>query len=240
MLKHMARAAEHYREFEELEDKRDAVFTAQELFSAGFSKLKAEEFGLPDGTPEGVRKADQQYEAGQRALIPKFDAFEAIVRHRLSAALALAEDEASREQLRSLVTASNALAGAMALGHELRRLESTWRTLTHNASGKERNEQLAKRAELVSAMISKRCSQLESELTGVACPPALGGRPMSMAERCGLRAANRDDPSEIAGEMLWSYYEILCRLAAAALSVEAGLDAEPAGIAAGRPIETKC
>ncbi len=234
MMKHMARAAEQYREFEALEDKRDAVFTARELFCAGFSKLEAEEFGLPDGTPEGIRKADQQYEAQQRALIPAFDAFEASVRRRLAAALALAEDEPSREQTRSLVTASNALGGAMALGYELRRLESTWRTLAHTASGKERNEQLAKRTELISAMISTRCSQLEAELTGVACPPVLGARQMSMAERCGLRAANRDAPSEIADEMLWSYYEIMCRLASAALSVEARLDAERASAAAGR------
>jgi Zn-dependent protease with chaperone function len=232
MTNHMARAAEQYREFEGLEDKRDAVFTAQELFSAGFSKLNAEEFGLPDGTPEGVRKADRQYEAQQRALVPAFHAFEASARHRLAAALALAEDEPSREQTRSLVTASNALAGAMALGHELRRLESTWRTLAHNASGKERNEQAARRAELISAMISTRCSQLEAELTGIACPPVLGARQASMAERCGLRAANRDAASEIADEMLWSYYEIQCRLAAAALSIEARLDAERPGVAA--------
>lgn len=234
MTGHMARVAEQYREFEALEDKRDAVFTAQELFAAGFSKLKAEEFELPDGTPEGVRKADQQYEVQQRALIRALDAFEASVRHRLAAALALAEDEASREQTRSLVAAANALAGAMALGHELRRLESTWRTLAHNASGKESNEQVAKRAELISATISTRCSQLEAELTGVACPPVLGGRQMSMAERCGLRAANRDAASEIGDEMLWSYYEIMCRLAAAALSIEARLDAERPGVAAGR------
>jgi Zn-dependent protease with chaperone function len=231
MTGHMAPVAEQYREFEALEDKRDAVFTAQELFAAGFSKLKAEEFELPDGTPEGVRKADQQYEVQQRALIRALDAFEASVRHRLAAALALAEDEASREQTRSLVAAANALAGAMVLGHELRRLESTWRTLAHNASG---NEQVAKRAELISAMISTRCSQLEAELTGVACPPVLGGRQMSMAERCGLRAANRDAASEIGDEMLWSYYEIMCRLAAAALSIEAHLDAERPGVAAGR------
>ena len=231
MTGHMAPVAEQYREFEALEDKRDAVFTAQELFAAGFSKLKAEEFELPDGTPEGVRKADQQYEVQQRALIRALDAFEASVRHRLAAALALAEDEASREQTRSLVAAANALAGAMVLGHELRRLESTWRTLAHNASG---NEQVAKRAELISAMISTRCSQLEAELTGVACPPVLGGRQMSMAERCGLRAANRDAASEIGDEMLWSYYEIMCRLAAAALSIEARLDAERPGVAAGR------
>ena len=230
----MARVAEQYREFEALEDKRDAVFTAQELFAAGFSKLKAEEFELPDGTPEGVRKADQQYEARQRALIRALDAFEASVRHRLAAALTLAEDEASREQARSLVAAANALAGAMALGHELRRLESTWRTLAHNASGKESNEQVAKRAELISATIATRCSQLEAELTGVACPPVLGGRQMSMAERCGLRAANRDAASEIGDEMLWSYYEIMCRLAAAALSIETRLDAERPGVAAGR------
>jgi Zn-dependent protease with chaperone function len=233
MTGHMARVAEQYREFEALEDKRDAVFTAQELFSAGFSKLKAEEFELPDGTPEGVRKADREYEVRQRALIRAFDAFEASVRHRLAAALALAGDEPGREQTRSLVTAANALAGAMALGHELRRLESTWRTLAHNAAGKDRNEQVAERAELISAMISKRCSQLEAELTGVACPPALGGRQMSMAERCGLRAANRDAAAEIGDEMLWSYYEIMCRLAAAALSSEARLDAERPGVAAG-------
>jgi hypothetical protein len=83
-------------------------------------------------------------------------------------------------------------------------------------------------------MISTRCSQLEAELTGVACPPVLGGRQMSMAERCGLRAANRDAASEIGDEMLWSYYEIMCRLAAAALSIEARLDAERPGVAAGR------
>jgi hypothetical protein len=81
MTKRMAGAAEQYREFEALEDKRDAVFTAQELFSGGFSKLKAEEFGLPEGTPEGVRKADQQYEARQQALIPPLEAFEASVRN---------------------------------------------------------------------------------------------------------------------------------------------------------------
>jgi hypothetical protein len=231
MTKRMAGAAEQYREFEALEDKRDAVFTAQELFAAGFNKLKAEEFELPDGTPEGVRKADQQYEVQQRALIRALDAFEASVRHRLAAALALAEDEASREQTRSLVAAANALAGAMVLGHELRRLESTWRTLAHNASA---NEQVAKRAELISSMISTRCSQLEAELTGVACPPVLGGRQMSMAERCGLRAANRDAAAEIGDEMLWSYYEIMCRLAAAALSIEARLDAERPGVGAGR------
>jgi Zn-dependent protease with chaperone function len=234
MTGHMARVAEQYREFEALEEKRDAVFTARELFSAGFSKLKAEEFELPDGTPEGVRTADQQYEARQRALIRAFDGFEASVRHRLAAALALAEDESTREQTRSLVAAANALAGAMALGHELRRLESTWRTLAHNASGKDRNEQVAERAELISATISKRCSQLEAELTGVACPPVLGGRQMSMAERCGLRSANRDAASEIGDEMLWSYYEIMSRLAAAALSIEARLDAERPGVPAGR------
>jgi len=234
MTGHAARVAEQYREFEALEEKRDAVFTAQELFAAGFSKLKAEEFELPDGTPDGVRKADQEYEVRQRALIRALDAFEASARHRLAAALALGEDEPGREQTRSLVTAANALAGAMALGHELRRLESTWRTLAHNASGKESNEQVAKRAELISAMISTRCSQLEAELTGVACPPVLGGRQMSMAERCGLRAANRDAASEIGDEMLWSYYEIMCRLAAAALSIEARLDAERPGIATGR------
>jgi Zn-dependent protease with chaperone function len=234
MTGHAAGVAEQYREFEALEEKRDAVFTARELFAAGFSKLKAEEFELPDGTPDGVRKADHEYEARQRSLIRALDGFEASARHRLAAALALAEDEPGREQTRSLVTAANALAGAMALGHELKRLESTWRTLAHNASGKESNEQVAKRAEAISAMISTRCSQLEAELTGVACPPVLGGRQMSMAERCGLRAANRDAASEIGDEMLWSYYEIMCRLAAAALSIEARLDAERPGVAAGR------
>jgi hypothetical protein len=57
---------------------------------------------------------------------------------------------------------------------------------------------------------------------------------MSLAERCGLRAENRDAASEIAEEMLGSYYEILCRLAAVAVSVEARLDAEPPGVAAPR------
>ena len=234
MTKRMAGAAEQYREFEALEDKRDAVFTAQELFSAGFSNLKAEEFGLPEGTPEGVRKADQQYEARQHALIPALEAFEASVRNRLAAALALAEDESSREQTRSLVTAANALARAIPLGHELRRLESTWQTLAHNASGKESNGQLGKRAEEIAAMISTRCSRLETELTAVACPSAPGAEKTSLAERCGLRAENRDAASEIAQEMLGSYYEILCRLAAAALSVEARLDAERAGVADAR------
>jgi Zn-dependent protease with chaperone function len=216
-----------YREFETVEDKRDAVFTAHELFSAGFSKLNAEEFGLPDGTPDGVRKAEQQYESQQRALIQPLDAFEASVRNRLAAALALAEDDSTRDDIRSLVMAANALARAIPLGHELRRLESTWRTLVHNASGKEGNDQPGTRAELISATISTHCSRLEAELTGVPCPPALGARQMSMAERCGLRAKNRDGASEIADEMVWSYYEIMCRLAAAALAVEARLEATP-------------
>ena len=226
MGKRMAGAAEQYREFEALEDKRDAVFTAQELFGAGYSTLKAEEFGLPDGTPEGVRKAEQQYESRQRALIPAFEAFEASVRNRLAAALALSEDESTRDATRSLVTAANALARAIPVGHELRRLESTWQTLAHNASGTESNDQLGKRAEQVSAMISTRCSSLNTDLTGIACPPVLGAAGVSLAERCGLRSENPDAASDIAEEMVASYYEILCRLTAAALAVEARLEAD--------------
>jgi hypothetical protein len=223
IAKRIAGAAEQYRELEALEDKRDAVFTAQELFSAGFSKLDAEEFGLPDGTPDGVRKAEQQYESQQRALIPPLDSFEASVKNRLAAALALAEDESPRDDTRALVAAANALARAIPLGHELRRLESTWRTLAHNASGAESNDQLRKRAEQIAAMISTHCSSLKTDLAGIACPPMLGATGMSLAERCGLRPENPDAASDIAEEMVASYYEILCRLAAAALAVEARL-----------------
>jgi hypothetical protein len=234
MTQHMAGAAAQYRELEALEDKRDAVFTAQELFCAGFSKLKAEEFGLSDGTPEGVRTADQRYEAQQRALIPAFEPFEADVSRRIAAALALAEDEASHEQTRALVAASNALARAIPQGHELRRLESAWQTLVHNASGQESNQQLGKRAELISTMVANRCSRLRAELTGVSCPPELGATQVSMAERCGLRAEKPDAASQIADELLRSYYEIMCRLAAAALSVEARLDEKRTGTTADR------
>jgi hypothetical protein len=222
----LAAAAEQYREFEAVADRRDAVFTAQELFGAGFSKLNAEEFGLPDGTPGGVGKAEQQYEARERALIPPLDAFEASVRNRLGAALALAEDEAARADIRSLVPAANALARAIPLGHELRRLESTWRTLAHNASGADTNHQLGKRAEQISAMIATHCSSLTRDLAAVACPPVLGGAGTSLAGRCGLREDNPEAASDIAEEMVASYYEILCRLAAAALAVEAQLEAD--------------
>ena len=227
MTGHMALVAGKYREFEALEDKRDAAFTANEVFQGGFSTVNASEFGLPDGTPEGVRKADQQYEARQRALIQACDAFEANARHRLAAALTLAGDESSGEQTRSLVTAANALARAIPIGHELRRLESTRQTLVHNASGKESHEQLARRAGLISETISTRCSGLEAELAAVPCPAVLGLTHTSLAERCGLRAGNRDAASDIAEELVASYYEIMCRLAAAALAAEARLDAAP-------------
>ena len=227
IAKRIAGAAEQYREFEGIEEKRDAVFTAQELFSAGFSKLNAEEFGLPDGTPDGVRKVEQQYESQQRALLPPLEAFEASVRNRLAAALALAEDESTRDETRSLVTAANALARAIPLGHELRRLESTWRTLAHNASGAENNDQLRTRAEQISAIISTHCSSLRTDLAAVACPPVLGATGMSLAERCGLRPENPDAASDVAEEMVACYYEILCRLAAAALAVEARLEVTP-------------
>ena len=226
IAKRIAGAAEQYREFEGIEDKRDAIFTAQELFSAGFSKLNADEFGLPDGTPDGVRKVEQQYESQQRALLPPLEAFEASVRNRLAAALALADDESPRDETRSLVTAANALARAIPLGHELRRLESTWRTLAHNASGAEHNDQLRTRAEQISAIISTHCSSLRTDLAAVACPPVLGATGMSLAERCGLRPENPDAASDVAEEMVACYYEILCRLAAAALAVETRLDVD--------------
>jgi hypothetical protein len=72
-------------------------------------------------------------------------------------------------------------------------------------------------------MISTHCSSLKTDLAGIACPPMLGATGMSLAERCGLRPENPDAASDIAEEMVASYYEILCRLAAAALAVEARL-----------------
>jgi Zn-dependent protease with chaperone function len=223
MTAHMTAVAAQYRELEALGEKRDAAFTAQELFCAGFSKVNAADFGLPDGTPEGVRHLEQQCDRQQVALIPTLEAFEADVVRRLAAALRLADEPPMYLQAQALVVASNALARALPLALELRRLENAFLSLVHNASNANGDEQLGKRAEIVSATIANRISHIRTELADVPCPSVLCATPMTLAEWCGMRGQDADHPSHVVNHVLASYYEVLGRLAAAALLAEAHL-----------------
>jgi Zn-dependent protease with chaperone function len=228
-----ATAAERYRRFEALDNRRDGMFVAQELFCAGFGKVDAAAFGLEDGTPEGVRLADERCADQQGALTRAVEAFECAAVRRLAAALCLGAEPLTQEQARSLVNASNALARAIPLAHELRRLEIALATLADNVSISECADQTRKRANLASAAIANRLNRVRGELADVPCPVVLSSTPMTMAERCGLVPEQRGSGSDIADSVVASYYDIMGRLAAAALRAEVSLEDERARVDAG-------
>ena len=230
MAAQAAGVEEQYRRYEAIEEKRDAVFLAEELFGAGLTRIDPGQLGLPDGTPEGVRQAGRAYEDEHRALGRSLDAFERTAVQRLAAALRAGPDPATGADARRLVHAANALARAIPIAHELRRLDYALAALAPGA--RDGTDKVGKRAELLSTTIAQRLDRLRDDLSRVPYPSDPSARPLTVAERCGLRAHDRDATMQVADHVLGSYYEIMGRLAAAALDAEAQLGSPLTGFSA--------
>ena len=224
---------QRYVEYEELEDKRQKAVAAQELLSAGFDAVNAADFDLSEGTAAAAMSADKRARDRQEAIATALEAFEAAAGRRLSCGLVLLRDVAgelsvSRNDVKIMVDASNALATVIPDLRELSRLQMAAMLIEHNAPSSPWPEQTGAHLGELERRIAARRDKLRRDLTNVACPPGFAASPMTLAERCGLPAGGPFVSASEAIERAVSLYsEIAGRLAAVALQVEERLEMNP-------------
>jgi Zn-dependent protease with chaperone function len=215
-------ARPQFERFNSLEGRRGDAYAAQELFMAGFSTVKHEEFGLTAPTVGAAATAEQEAIELQQQLDSSLAGFEAAAGRRLACGALLSRRavDGAADAI-ELVNVFHHLSTALPDLRELQRLGYAATTLGFNASGTEASEQIAARWSFLQEAMSSRCSRIQTMLADVPCPPSLTQTAMTLAERCGLSGSNRaEDPSDARSRTLKLYVEVLGRLCAITLQVE--------------------
>lgn len=113
---------ESYRAFEQLQDRRDLAFCAEQLFDAGVQTLDAKQFALSEPTLAGARATQAWALQEQEKLRPSLDAFDELIDHRLSLGVVLAERDGHGEEARAAARALTTLSGGVQSAVDARRL----------------------------------------------------------------------------------------------------------------------
>jgi Zn-dependent protease with chaperone function len=113
---------ESYRAFEQLQDRRDLAFCAEQLFDAGVQTLDAKQFALSEPTLAGARAAQAWALQEQEKLRHSLDAFDELIDHRLGLGVLLAERDGHGEEARAAALALTTLSGVVHSAVDARRL----------------------------------------------------------------------------------------------------------------------
>jgi Zn-dependent protease with chaperone function len=209
-----AETARAYQEFEGAEGAQQMAFAAMELFAAGFKTVRAEEFGLPEGTATAAESALRAAADRQRTLGAQLELFETAAALRLSSGFLLIRQAgagAMVDELATCVSSLNALAGVMNEIRELRRLDVAIDIVEGNARSSPAPQQIAERR----ADLQRRSAAcLERIRKGLA-------RSASLTARCGFPPdGTTPDAPEVIDRTVRLYIDLIGRLACSVLYEE--------------------
>ena len=176
-----AETARAYQEFESVEGARQMAFAAIELFAAGFKTVRAEEFGLPEGTAAAAESALRALADRQRTLAADLERFETAAATRLSCGVLLMREAGAGamvdEELATCVNDLNALAGVMIEVCELRRLDIASDIVEGNARSSPAPQQTAARHADLQRRTAAGLERIRKALAGSSSLTALCGFP---------------------------------------------------------------
>jgi Zn-dependent protease with chaperone function len=208
--------ADHYREYEWLENRFVNAYVAQQLMEHGFPRVKAEDFELATGTLDDARSTQAWARERQATLVPAMNVFEQTAGQRLSLGMMLAADGAAASDVPSLVAAFNALSSVMPALPDVRRLSVARAVFVQNASTSSNVQQTNARIAQFDRELAAAHGELLRTLSAAPCPRGLGRGAVSLAEYCGLQS----DQSDAVAKVGACYFELLGRVVQLAITVE--------------------
>jgi hypothetical protein len=186
------------------------AFAAAELLAAGFTGLRTEQFGLPDGTPAAAEAAHRAATDRQQELAAALQPFETAAATRLSCGLLLMR-EMSGDEMTATVNDLNALAGVMGDLRELRLLDFASDLVDGHARSSPDPMRTAARHEHLQRRVAGRLVEVKEVLGGST----------RLAAQCGFPPdGTMASADEVVDRVLRLYIDLIGRVTLAVLREE--------------------
>jgi hypothetical protein len=212
---------ESYRQFEQLQSRRDLAFYAEQLFLAGATKLEAEHFQIGAPTLEGAQSTQSWAQQEQDKLRAYLDPFDTLVARRIGLGVLMLERNGGDREARELALAVTTLADAIPFAIEAHRFVRATSILDDVA---ERLESSARaRGQMASlAATVERCRKSALEIFSKAATPT--GALTESWRRLVITAPTLP-PADFLQKVMDLYWACLSRLVLLVVDAEASVDA---------------
>ena len=212
---------ESYRQFEQLQSRRDLAFYAEQLFLAGATKLEAEHFQIAAPTLEGSQSTQSWAQHEQDKLRAYLAPFDTLVARRIGLGVLMLERNGGDREARELALAVTTLADAIPFAIEAHRFVRAISILDEVAERLESSAQARAQTASLAATV-ERCRKSALEIFSKAATPT--GALTESWRRLVITAPTLP-PADFLQKVMDLYWACLSRLVLLVVDAEASVDA---------------